>query len=168
MEIENSVLSTRLSGNYQIPIGERRLRTVVLKSSDFDLVENKNLDQFTIFSIKKSNVRTMFFTLFSCVWFLLHQIYPVLHVLLSGQSYINHKRTEVFCSKRFRGGSRAAATSKMECFVIIVNSFQPLTIIAKQSLLDVAATLDPPLRFQCSLQQQKFKIAFLKIGYYGY
>ena len=116
MEIENSVLSTRLSGNYQIPIGERRLRTVVLKSSDFDLVENKNLDQFTIFSIKKSNVRTMFFTLFSCVWFLLHQIYPVLHVLLSGQSYINHKRTEVFCSKRFRDGSRAAATSKMECF----------------------------------------------------
>ena len=102
MEIENSVLSTRLSGNYQIPIGERRLRTVVLKSSDFDLVENKNLDQFTIFSIKKSNVRTMFFTLFSCVWFLLHQIYPAPNVFLSRQSYINHKRTDVFCSKRFQ------------------------------------------------------------------
>ena len=101
MEIENSVLSTRLSGNYQIPIGERRLRTVVLKSSDFDLVENKNLDQFTIFSIKKSNVRTMFFTLFSCVWFLLHQIYPVLHVLLSSQPYINHKRRKYFVLSDF-------------------------------------------------------------------
>ena len=35
-----------------------------------------------------------------------------------------------------RGGSRAAATSKMECFVILVNGW-----------LDVAATLDPPLAF---------------------
>ena len=149
MEIENSVLSTRLSGNQQIPIVEQRLTTVVLKSSDFDLVENKSVDKFTIFSIRKSNVGTMFITLFSCVWFLLHQIYPVLHVLLSAQSYINHKRTEVFCCKRFKGGSRAAATSKMD--------------ITKHSILDVAAALDPPLRFQCSLQQQKFKSAFLKL-----
>ena len=44
-----------------------------------------------------------------------------------------------------RGGSRAAATSKMELFVIIVNGFQPLTIITKCSILDVAAVLDPPL-----------------------
>ena len=44
-----------------------------------------------------------------------------------------------------RGGSRAAATSKMECFVIIVNGFRPLTIITKHSILDIAATLDPPL-----------------------
>ena len=44
-----------------------------------------------------------------------------------------------------RDGSRAAATSKMECFVIIVNGFQPLTIITKHSILDVAAALDPPL-----------------------
>ena len=44
-----------------------------------------------------------------------------------------------------RGGSRAAATSKMECFVIIVNGFQPSTIIPKRSILDVAAVLDPPL-----------------------
>ena len=47
----------------------------------------------------------------------------------------------------FRGGSRAAATSKMERFVIIVNGFQPLTIITKRSILDVAAALDPPLGF---------------------
>ena len=44
-----------------------------------------------------------------------------------------------------RGGSRAAATSKMELFVIIVNGFQPLSIITKCSILDVAAVLDPPL-----------------------
>ena len=44
-----------------------------------------------------------------------------------------------------RGGSRAAATSKMECFVVIVNGFQPLTIITKHSVLDVVAALDPPL-----------------------
>ena len=36
----------------------------------------------------------------------------------------------------FRGGSRVVATSKMECFRIIVNGVQPLTI---------AAALDPPL-----------------------
>ena len=46
---------------------------------------------------------------------------------------------------RSRGGSRAAATSKMERFVIIVNGFQPLTIITKRSILDVAAALDPSL-----------------------
>ena len=44
-----------------------------------------------------------------------------------------------------RGGSRAAATSKIECFVIIVNGYQPLTIITKRSILDAAAALDPPL-----------------------
>ena len=43
------------------------------------------------------------------------------------------------------GGSRAAATSKMERFVIIVNGFQPLTIITKRSILDVVEVLDPPL-----------------------
>ena len=37
----------------------------------------------------------------------------------------------------FRVGSRAAATSKMD--------LQPLTIITKRSILDVAAVLDPPL-----------------------
>ena len=41
------------------------------------------------------------------------------------------------------GTSTAAATSKMNCFVIIVNGWKPLTIITKQSILDVAAALDP-------------------------
>ena len=43
------------------------------------------------------------------------------------------------------GGSRAAATSKMERFVIIVNGFKPLTIITKHFILDVAAALNPPV-----------------------
>ena len=33
----------------------------------------------------------------------------------------------------------------MECFVIIVNGWKPVTIITKRSILDVAAALDPPL-----------------------
>ena len=44
-----------------------------------------------------------------------------------------------------RGGSRTAATSKMEQFVIIVNGWKPLTIITKSPILDVAAAPDPPL-----------------------
>ena len=47
----------------------------------------------------------------------------------------------------YRGGSRIAATSKMERFVTIVNGFQPLTIITKRSILDVAAVLDLPLLY---------------------
>ena len=43
-----------------------------------------------------------------------------------------------------RGGSRTAATSKMERFVIIVNGCKPSTIITKYSILDVLAVLDPP------------------------
>ena len=48
-----------------------------------------------------------------------------------------------------RGRSRAAATSKIERFVIsiviIVNGWKLLTIISKRSILDAAAALDPPL-----------------------
>ena len=42
----------------------------------------------------------------------------------------------------YRGGSRTAATSKMEHFVIIVNGWKLLIIIIKCSILDVAAVLD--------------------------
>ena len=38
-----------------------------------------------------------------------------------------------------RGGSRTAATSKMERFVIIVKGWKPLTMIPKCSILNVAA-----------------------------
>ena len=44
---------------------------------------------------------------------------------------------------KIRGGFRAAATSKIKLFVIIFNGFQPVTIITKSSILDVAAVLDP-------------------------
>ena len=43
----------------------------------------------------------------------------------------------------WRGG--LFATSKVELFVVIVNTWKPLTIITKSSTLDVAAVLDPPL-----------------------
>ena len=47
-----------------------------------------------------------------------------------------------------RGECRASETSKMEHFVIIINSFQPLAIIMDRSTLDVAAALDLPPHLQ--------------------
>ena len=60
----------------------------------------------------------------------------------------------IYLLKELRGGSRAAATSKMERFVIIVNGCKPLTIITKRSILDVAAVLDPPLELYQSQTRQ--------------
>ena len=46
----------------------------------------------------------------------------------------------------------------MERFLIIVHGFQPLTIITKRSILDVAASLDPPLIILiCSAQNYCIK-----------
>ena len=59
------------------------------------------------------------------------------YLLLNIASLIRASITKVI-----RGGSRAAATSKMERFVIIANGFQPLTIITKHSILDFATPLD--------------------------
>ena len=59
-----------------------------------------------------------------------------------------------------RGGSRTAATPKMECFEIIVNDFQPLTIITKRPILDVAAVIDPSLMLVSAFN---FAPAFLQI-----
>ena len=56
----------------------------------------------------------------------------------------------------YRGGSKTAATSKMEIFVITVNVWKPLTIITKCSILDVAAVLDPPLRLGVSKYPENF------------
>ena len=50
------------------------------------------------------------------------------------------------CCMKNRDGSRTAATCKVERFVIIVNGFQPLTMITKHASLDVAAVLDAPLK----------------------
>ena len=61
------------------------------------------------------------------------------------QRFDQVKMNELIQKRNIRGGSRAAATSKMERFVIIVNGFKPLTISTKRSILDVRAALDPPL-----------------------
>ena len=55
---------------------------------------------------------------------------------------ISQNSQENTCA-RVRGGSRAAATCKMER---LGNGWKPLTIITKRSILDVAAALDLPLR----------------------
>ena len=64
------------------------------------------------------------------------------------------------CVHISRGRSRAAATSKIECFVLIANGFQPLTIITKHSILDVAAALDPPLLLLDQFSQQIWQLKF--------
>ena len=62
---------------------------------------------------------------------------------------------------QFKGGSRTAATSKMERFVIIVNGWKPLTIITKRSILDVAAVLDSPLQALQRNNEDSIKTEFL-------
>ena len=64
---------------------------------------------------------------------------------------------------QLRGGSRAAATSKMERFVIIVNGFQPLAIVTKCSISDVAAALDPPLQLSSKVTRQDHCRKFLSL-----
>ena len=83
-----------------------------------------------------------------------------------------------FSSKHVRGdsrnmlirdGSRAAAASKMECFVIILNGWKPLTVITKHSILDVAAALDPHLLIEnnkMSLKREEVAKEFKP--YFGY
>ena len=61
------------------------------------------------------------------------------------------------------GGSSTAATSKMELFLMIVNGFQPLTIITKYSILDVAAALDPHQETCIAMQCNDFCLYYRKI-----
>ena len=66
------------------------------------------------------------------------------------------------------GGSRTAAASKMELFVIILNYFQPLTIITKCFILDVAAVLDPPhIVLFLNACKQTFYIPHMRISQKG-
>ena len=66
-----------------------------------------------------------------------------------------------------RGGSRAIATSRTERFVIIVNGFQPLTMITKRSILDGATILDPPLmRSFIEVQFDRNLVCFLIFKFY--
>ena len=59
------------------------------------------------------------------------------------------------------GGSRTAAASKMERFVIIVNGWKPLTIITKRSILDVAAVLDAALLTLSQSNDNYFAVCIL-------
>ena len=61
--------------------------------------------------------------------------------------------TTYFYGVGIRCGSRIVEISKMEPFVIIVNGFQPLTIITKRSILDAAAVLYPSLGMIKPLQK---------------
>ena len=70
-------------------------------------------------------------------------IFLVLDLSIKNLSVISGKIVSNY--EIIRGGSGTAATFKMERFVIIDNGFQPLTIIKKRSILNVAAALDPPL-----------------------
>ena len=67
---------------------------------------------------------------------------------------------------RSRGGSRTAATSKMERFMIIGNGWKPLTIITKRSILRVAAALDPALRSvnRLSINQTLNQLSKVSVG----
>ena len=69
------------------------------------------------------------------------------HTLILGSTLSDDSNFEILDhpSNNNRGGSRTAATPKMEHFVIIVNGWKPLTIITKHSILDVAAALDQSL-----------------------
>ena len=73
------------------------------------------------------------------------EFYPSISEELLNRSISFARSITTISDSVIRGGFRTAATSKMERFVIIVNGFQPLTIITKHSILDVAAVLDPPL-----------------------
>ena len=65
-----------------------------------------------------------------------------------------------------RSGYRTAATSKMECFVIIVNGWKPLTIITKRSILDVQQSyirlwLELLLLLELLLELIKLSVSYL-------
>ena len=68
---------------------------------------------------------------------------------LNASAYTDWSSSSIFSRvSLYRGGSRTAATSKMERFVIIANGWKPLTIITKHFIIDVAAALDPPLLYR--------------------
>ena len=96
--------------------------------------------------VKSVQIRRYFWFVFSCIRTEYRKIQTINNSVFehfSRSKWLKRYRNSKY---RSRGGSRAAATSKMERFVIIVNGLKPLTIITKRSILDVAATLDPSLR----------------------
>ena len=68
------------------------------------------------------------------------------NLITERNNYLDFIIYQVLSISNYIGGvSRAAATSKMEYFVIIFNDWKPLTIITKHSILDVATALDTSL-----------------------
>ena len=82
------------------------------------------------------------------------QVYSQLFYKHFKHHYPNLKK----CRTKTRGGSRTAAASKMEHFVII---------ITKCSILDVAAVLDPPLKTVLRQDHELFTHKIIKIKYFG-
>ena len=66
-------------------------------------------------------------------------------IFSKGHNFLRNKEIILMLLTIIRGGSRIAPSSKTELFVIMVNGFQPLTIITKCSILEVVVVLDPPL-----------------------
>ena len=68
-----------------------------------------------------------------------------------------------FHEEIYRGGSRTAVISKMELLLIIVNGFQPLTIIIKCSILNVATDvncyLNQLIKFSRRVETSKLNIS---------
>ena len=100
----------------------------------------------------KCRLETYFFQKFSeifrkaifcnfCLWVFLYLCsnFLMLHFWLQNVIFLSRN-----LFNESRGGSRTAARSKMERFVMIVNDWKPLTIITSCSILDVATALDPP------------------------
>ena len=60
-----------------------------------------------------------------------------------------------------RGGLLGLLQHPRWSFVIIVNGFEPLTIITKCSVLDNAAVLDPPLNIVTNFRPQCIHINYI-------
>ena len=99
---------------------------------------------FLIYSLRNLAFCLSLFCIFCQFCFEFDVIFKDLYIYLI-IFYVN--KSSVILFSLYRGGFRPVATSKMKLFVIIVNGFQPLAIITKCSILDVAAVLDSPLLY---------------------
>ena len=99
----------------------------------------------TIVITQTLTCKSLIFYLFSCLfqYLVISHTNLVLFISLMDVLYFRY----IYYAQRWIWG---CSTSKMECFVIIVNGFQQLTIITKHSISDVAAALDPLLMLSLS------------------
>ena len=99
--------------------------------------------------LKKSLMENFIFCAVQCYNFDSYVQQQLIHIC--DKLYLHQQILVVFSilqvnQIRARGASRTAATSKMQCFAIIVNGWKPLTIITKRSILVVAVVIDPVAR----------------------